>query len=136
MHGMTKLSSIVVLLFTGFIAQPLAAQSAGNEGRALSLGPGDTIQVLKRRVIDRAPGSRGIRLDVQYSTRIPPNDLDARVAQADRIAYLLGADAKAVGARIVSISICDTRACAEAREPPRQWYVYERGADGIWVRQR
>jgi hypothetical protein len=100
----------------------------------MAIAPGDTVQLLNRMVIDRAPGARGARLDVQYATRIPASNTAARAEQADRIAQIFGAEAAKIGARKVTISICDTRACAETREPPRQWYLYERGIGGVWQR--
>jgi hypothetical protein len=90
--------------------------------------------LLNRVVIDRAPGARAPRLDVQYATRIPVTNTAERAEQADRIAQIFGAEATKIGARKVTIGICDTRACAEAREPPRQWYLYERGIGGVWQR--
>jgi hypothetical protein len=115
-------------------AQGPAASGYPNVDRPMAIAPGDTVQLLNRLVIDRAPGARGTRLDVQYATRIPASDVAAREAQADRLAQIFGAEAAKIGARKVSIGICDTRACAEAREPPRQWFLYERGIGGVWQR--
>jgi len=106
-----------------------------NVDRPFVLGPGDTVQLLNRIVVDRAPGQRGARLDVHYSTRIPASDAAARAEQADRIALLVGAEASKLGARKLTVSICETRACAETREPPRSWYAYERGIGGVWSRR-
>jgi hypothetical protein len=106
-----------------------------NVDRPMVLGPGDTVQVLNRIVVDRAPGQRGARIDVQYSTRIPASNAAARADQADRVAQLVGADASKLGVRRVTVSICDTRACAETREPPKVWYIYERGIGGVWARR-
>jgi hypothetical protein len=113
------------------------AQSAyPNVDHPLMIGPGDTVQLLNRIVVDRAPGQRGLRIDVHYSTHIPTSDADARGAQADRLAQVVGVDAWKMGARRLTIGICDTRACAETREPPRSWYIYERGVGGVWYRSR
>jgi hypothetical protein len=113
-------------------AQGPAASGYPNVDRPLAIASGDTVQLLNRIVIDRAPGARGPRLDVQYATRIPASNTSAREEQADRLAQIFGAEAAKIGARKVSLGICDTRACAEAREPPRQWYLYERGMGGVW----
>ena len=119
-------------------AQQLVASAPHypNVDRPLALAPSDTIQLLNRIVVDRAPGQRGARVDVHFSTQIPASEEERRGEQADRLAQLVGPDAWNMGARRVTISICDTRACAETREPPRQWYVYERGTGGVWQRVR
>lgn len=129
---------LVVGLVCGIAGQALAQATTGypNVDRPLALGEGDTVQVLNRILVDRAPGMRGTRLDVHYSTRIPATNADERAAQADRIAQIVGADAFKIGARKVTISICESRACAETREPPKFWYVYERGLGGVWQRAR
>jgi len=114
------------------------AQAPGaypNVDRPFALGPGDTIQLLNRIVVERAPGQRGTRLDVHYSTRIPASDAAARADQADRVAQLMGAEASKLGVRKVMVSICETRACAETREPAKLWYAYERGIGGVWSRR-
>lgn len=107
-----------------------------NVDRPLALADGDTIQLLNRILVDRAPGQRGARIDVQYATRIPASDVTRRAEQADRLAQIIGADAARIGARRFTISICDSRACAETREQPRAWFVYERGVGGVWQRSR
>lgn len=117
-------------------AQPTGGRPYPNVNRPLALGPGDTVQILNRIVIDRAPGQRGVRVDVHFSTHIPASDAQARGQQADRVAQIVGPDAWRLGARRVTVAICDTEACAETREPPRLWYVYTRGADGTWRRLR
>jgi len=61
--------------------------------------------------------------------------MTARGEQADRVAQRFGDEAFKAGARALTIGICDTRACAETKEPPRQWYVYERGIGGAWRRK-
>jgi hypothetical protein len=112
---------LAVGLACGIANAALAQASAGypNVDRPLALADGDTVQVLNRIVVDRAPGMRGTRLDVHYSSRIPASNAEARAAEADRLAQVVGADAWKIGARRVTISICDSRACAETREPPR-----------------
>jgi|1185.fasta_scaffold66302_2 hypothetical protein len=107
-----------------------------NVDQPLALAPDDTIQLLNRIVVDRAPGQRGTRLDVHFSTRTPASNSEARGQEADRLAQVVGPQAWSMGARRVTIAICDTRACAETREPPRDWYVYERGPGGVWQRVR
>jgi hypothetical protein len=108
------------------------AQISGTE-RAFALAPGDTIQLLSRRVHEGGPGIRrpGRRLDLVYTT--PIADAAARAAQADRAAQLFGAQAAEMGVHRLSIGICDTRECAERRHPPAQWFLYERTNDG-WRR--
>lgn len=113
-----------------------AAPSYPNVNQTITLSPDDTIRLLNRIVVDRAPGQRGTRVDVHFATRIPPSDEAARGAQADRLAQIVGRQAWEIGARRITIGICDTRACAQTREPPRAWYVYERGAGGVWRRVR
>lgn len=107
-----------------------------NVDKPMALGDADTVTILNRIVVDRAPGQRGARLDVHFSTRVPESDEAGRARQADRVAQIVGPDAWTRGARRVTVSICDTKACAETREPPRQWYVYERGPGGVWQRVR
>lgn len=75
----------------------------------------------------------GRRLDVIYATRIPANDATSRVAQADRAARIFGPRAIDIGARRLSIGICDTQACAQRQHPPAAWFLYERSAEG-WRR--
>jgi hypothetical protein len=139
--------ALVAVVFASFgvVPQALRAQGAASSGpaasypnvdRPMALGPGDTVQVLNRIIVDRAPGQRGSRMDVHYSTHIPASDATARAEQADRVAQVVGADAWKIGARRVTLSICETRACAETREPPRQWYVYERVVGGEWRRSK
>ena len=138
---MTKLAVLLALALTTTASAQSIAQTGSQTGypnvnRPLGLGPGDTVQVLNRTIIDRSPGARSIRLDLQYSTRIPASDGAARSAQADRVAQIVGSDAKTIGARVVSISICESQACAEMREQPKTWFVYERGVGGVWVRRQ
>ena len=132
---------VVVALLASALSLPARAQQVSADARRfpnvdqpVALGPGDTIQLLNRIVIDRAPGQRGRRVDVHFSTR--SRDAAARGDQADRLAQIVGPDAWKLGARRVTIAICDTRACAETREPPKDWYVYERGPGGVWQRVR
>ena len=134
---MNRVSFAAVLATCLALSSRAVAQSGyPNVDRPLTIGPGDTVRVLNRIVVDRAPGQRGTRLDVHYSTRIPDSDADGRGAQADRLAQLIGADAWKMGARRITIAICDTQACAETREPPRHWFIYERGVGGVWYRAR
>lgn len=144
LHALTMgMKSIIVgLMVFGALSRAGAQQLVAapphypNVNRAVAIAPSDTIQLLNRIVVDRAPGQRGARVDVHFSTQIPATDEQRRAEQADRLAQIVGPDAWTMGARRVTISICDTRACAETREPPRQWYVYERGVDGVWQRVR
>lgn len=142
---MMRASVAVAIVFVATVSTWLRAQASASGGpgtgypnvdRPMALGPGDTVQVLNRIVVDRAPGQRGSRMDVHYTTRIPASDADARAAQADRVAQIVGADAWKLGARRVTVSICETRACAETREPPKQWWVYERMNGGEWRRSK
>lgn len=109
-----------------------------NVNRAVAIGPGDTVQLLSQFVFDRGPGTRsgGRRLDLHYSTRIPASDPIAREQQADRAAQFFGPEALKIEARRLAIGICDTRACAENRDPPAAWFQYERKFDGQWRRVR
>lgn len=121
---------------------PLAAQSAStsaypNVDKPVVVAPGDTIQLLIRMVSENGPAMRlpGKRLDFVYATRIPASDAAARQAQADRAAQMFGPEAVEMGVRRLSIGICDTRACAQRRDPPAEWYLYERTQTG-WRRAR
>lgn len=134
------------LAYRAVVLGCLLTVAAGSENRAqggypnvdrpLALAEGDTVHVFNRIVVDRAPGQRGTRVDVHYATRIPANDASARAEQADRLAQIVGDAAWKSGAKRVTLSICETRACAETREPPRVWYAYERGVGGVWQRSR
>jgi len=108
-----------------------------NVEKRVDLAPGESILLLNRVIIESGPATRppGRRLDLQYSTSIPATDSLARMEQADRAAQHFGPDAIGVGVRRLSIGICDTRACAERRDPPATWYLYERTSDG-WRRSR
>ena len=97
------------------------------------LSEGDTVMVFNSSVNDGGPGRRVRRLDVLYATRIPVTDARSRAAQADRAAQFFGPQAIEIGARRLSIGICDTQACAERRDPPAAWFLYERSAQG-WRR--
>ena len=100
------------------------------------LAPGDTVLVLNSFVHQGAIGpTAGRRLDIIYATRIPANDAASRIAQADRAAQIFGPRAIEIGARRLSIGICDTQACAQRQHPPAAWYLYERSADG-WRRMK
>jgi hypothetical protein len=122
-------------------AQAFAATSSGNYpnvNQVIAIAPGDTVHLLNQFIFDRGPALRvkGKRLDVQYSTRIPAANGDARQQQADRAAEFFGAQASNMGVRRMGIGICDTRECAENRKPPSAWYQYERTVDGKWQRVR
>lgn len=97
------------------------------------LSQGDTVRVFNSHVNDGGPGQGGRRFDVIYATRIPVADVSARVAQADRAAQYFGPQAVEIGAKRLSIGICDTQACAQRRDPPAAWFLYERSAQG-WRR--
>ena len=127
-------TAILVAFSSAGAQQPVVPMGSRfpNVDRPVALGAGDTIQLLNRIVVDRAPGQRGVRLDVHFSTR--RTDAGARASEADRLAQIVGPDAWKIGARRVTIAICDTRSCAETREPPRDWYVYQRGPAGEWQR--
>ena len=126
-------------LIIAFLASPLSlgAQSKGypNAEKRLGFAPGDTVVLLNRTVHEGGPAMRppGRRLDLQYSTAIPSTDSVARIQQADRAAQFFGPQAIELGVRRLSIGICDTRACAERRDPPGVWYLYERTNNG-WKR--
>ena len=124
-------------------AVPLGAQGPQASGvypnvnRAVAIAPGETVHLLNQFVFDRGPAMRrpGKRIDFLYSTTIPAGDEKAREEQADRAAQFFGAQALDMGAHRIAIAICDTRACAENRQPPSAWYQYER-FDGKWRRVR
>jgi len=71
-------------------------------------------------------------MDVHFASR--SSDATARAGEAERLAQIVGPDAWKLGARRVTIAICDTRPCAETREQPKDWYVFERGPGGVWQR--
>jgi hypothetical protein len=139
---MKKCFAIIVaagsmLFSTRADAQQSAPSGYPNVDKPLAVSPVDTVQFLIRVINEGAPATRpsGRRLDVLYATRIPASDPAARQAQADRAAEFFGPDAIEIGARRLSIGICDTRACAERRDPPAAWYLYERTNNG-WRRSR
>lgn len=106
-----------------------------NVNRPVAIADGDTVQLLIRYVHDAGPAMRmhGKRLDFVYSTSIPASDRAGRRAQADRAAQSFGPQAVELGARQLSIGICDTRACAQRRDPPAEWFLYDRIGTG-WKR--
>ena len=59
----------------------------------------------------------------------------SRLAQADRAAQFFGSQAVELGVTRLSIGICDTRACAERRDPPGAWFLYVRTNNG-WKRSK
>lgn len=134
-------SALVALVLASAAVRPSAAQpqqsAYPNAEKRVTLAPGESILLLNRVIIESGPLTRppGRRLDLQYSTAIPATDSLARMEQADRAARYFGPDAIGVGVRRLSIGICDTRACAERRDPTATWYLYERTSDG-WRRSR
>jgi hypothetical protein len=115
----------------------IAAANAGAQSypRQVVVPPSDTVQLYSRSIFDRGPAARpsGRRVDYVYASRIAAADSAARHAEADRAAQLLGPEASGLGVRLLSIGLCDTRACAEGRSPPAAWYLYEHGLTG-WRR--
>lgn len=100
----------------------------------LVLAPGDTVRVFSSSVHEGGIGRVGSRrLDVLYATPIPASDATSRAAQADRAARYFGAHAIEIGAKRISIGICDTPACARRQDPPAAWFLYERTSQG-WRR--
>ena len=136
---MIRLPAIALIaLFVSATADRAQGQGAGsypNVDRPFAIADGDTVQLLIRFVHNGGPAMRppGKRLDLVYSTRIPAADPSGRRAQADRAAQALGPQAVELGVRHLSIGICDTRACAERKDPPAEWYLYERTNAG-WKR--
>jgi hypothetical protein len=137
---MIRLFPAAAIALTAAIAVPthVSAQARStypNVNRPFVIAEGDTVQLLIRFIHDGGPTMRtpGKRLDLVYSTSIPASDRAARRAQADRAAQSLGRQAVELGARQLSLGICDTRACAERRDPPAEWFLYERTATG-WKR--
>jgi hypothetical protein len=133
----------IAVLGCALIASRVDAQNAVGSGypnvnRAVAIAPGDTVQLLSQFVFDRGAAVRtaGRRLDVHYSTRIPASDATTRQEQADRAAEFFGPEAIKIGAKRLAIGICDTRACAENRDPPAAWFQYERTFNGEWRRIR
>ena len=139
--GSFLIGCVFVAMASQLEAQAFTASASGtypNVNRSVAIAPGDTVQLLNQFIFDRGPALRqaGKRLDLQYSTRIPAADGSARIEQADRAAQFFGAQAANMGARRIAIGICDTRECAENRNPPAAWYQYERAFDGKWRRIR
>lgn len=100
------------------------------------LAPGDTVRVFNNGIHEGGIGRNGARrYDVLYATRIPAADAESRGAQADRAAQFFGPRAVEVGVRRLSIGICDTQLCAQRRDPPAAWFLYEHTAQG-WRRVR
>jgi hypothetical protein len=122
------LIAFAALFQTGDLALTMRADST------VVLAPGDTVRVFSSFVQDGGIGRiGGRRLDVIYATRIPAADTESRAAQADRAAQIFGSHAVEIGAKRVSIGICDTQACAQRKHPPAAWFLYERTAQG-WRR--
>ena len=129
----------VLLVGMTILSVPLQAQRSApaypNVDKPFEVAPGETVQLLSRLMHEAGPAmSRpGKRLDFVYATKIPAGDRSARVAQADRAAQALGAQAIELGVNRLSIGICDTQACAQRRDPPAEWFLYQRTNSG-WKR--
>lgn len=130
-------------LMTAALALAAGLGTAGAQGSArldypnvnerVQLAPGETVLLLNRIMIDRAPGMRPVRrLEFHYRTSIPAADQPARAAQADRAAQVFGASAVDAGVRTIALAICDTDACARRAAPPRTWYLFELRAGNVW----
>lgn len=121
------------------LGAPVQAQRSApaypNVDKPFEVAPGETVQLLSRLMHEAGPAmSRpGKRLDFVYSTTIPAGDRSARIAQADRAAQALGAQAIELGVNRLSIGICDTQACAQRKDPPAEWFLYQRTNSG-WKR--
>lgn len=103
-----------------------------NVNQAVQIAPGESVHLLNRVLVERAPGVRSVRrLDFQYRTDIPESDRAGRAAQAERAAEHFGRLASEAGARMFALAICDSDACARRDAPPRQWFVFELRA-GRW----
>ena len=141
MSGLLRISYVVIALAASASAEAQAFRAGGggypNNERRVELGPGDTVVLLNRVVHEGGPSMRppGRRLDFQYSTVIPASDSASRIQQADRAAQFFGSQAVELGVTRLSIGICDTRACAERRDPPGVWYLYVRTNNG-WKRSK
>lgn len=120
-------------LFTAALLQAGSTLTGVRADSTLVLAPGDTVRIFSSFVHEAGVGRGPRRLDVIYATRIPAEDAASRAAQADRAALLFGPQAIDVGARRLSIGICDTQACARRMHPPAAWFLYERSAQG-WRR--
>jgi hypothetical protein len=138
----TARNALMAVLACALLTSQSDAQNARggypNVDRTIVIAPGDTVQLLNRSFFDRGPAMRpaGRRLDLHYATRIPATDVAAREQQADRAAQFFGPEAVNAGARRLAIGICDTRACAENRDPPAAWFQYELAQNGSWRRMR
>jgi hypothetical protein len=125
--------ALLTLLLAAAVAD---AQPSGypNVDRYVTLAEGDSVRLLIRIVNDGAMSRPpGRRLDLVYASQIPPANAAQRQAQADRAAEVFGPQAVEIGAKRLSIGICDTQACAERKDPPGDWYLYERTSRG-WKR--
>ena len=125
-YGLT----ITVLALTAFAAAAEGQQAVHpgypNVDKRVEIAPGETVHLLNRILVDRAPGLRAVRrMDFQYRTAIPAGDAAAREAQAARAAEYLGPVALEAGAHTMAIAICDSDACGRRAEPPKVWYLYE-----------
>lgn len=123
------------LLFVAALLQSGAFGLTGQRAdETVVIAEGDTVRVFDSRLSDGGLGRGGRRLDVIYATRIPAADAASRASQADRAAQYFGPQAIEAGARLISIGICDTQACAARKDPPAAWYLYERTSQG-WRRR-
>lgn len=124
-----------VCAFSAAGAQQAVHPGYPNVDRPVEIAPGETVVLLNRTLTDRGPGMRtGRRVDFQIRTSLPASDEAGRAAQAERAAQLFGRDALSADARMLSVAICDTDACARKAEPPRVWYIFEIAAGGVWRR--
>ena len=133
MRVMTRAMIVMAVLTTAASAAAAQGSTYPNVDRVVTLAEGDSVRLLIRVVNDgafaRPPGRR---LDFIYSSSIPAGSAE-RKAQADRAAEYFGPQATEIGARRLSIGICDTKACAQRKDPPSEWYLYERTSRG-WKR--
>lgn len=118
------------------LAQRPANWPYPNVNKPVAIGTGDTVQVLNFIILEPGPNALppGRRFDVQYASRIDVRDSVARHAQADRAAAFFGPQALQLGARRLSIALCDTRSCGETFEAPRVWNLYAQDSLGRWQR--
>src|ERR1700741_4907225 len=109
---LTALASLALAVSTAEAQYP-------NVDKYVTIAQGDSVRLLIRVVNDgafaRPPGRR---LDFIYSSAIPASNATERIAQADRAAEFFGPQAVEIGARRLSIGICDTQACATRQHPP------------------
>jgi hypothetical protein len=125
--------SALMLAASGASAQEAVHPGYPNVDRRVEIAPGESVHLLSRILVDRAPGMRAVRrLEFHYRTDIPASNAAGRAAQAERAAQVFGVGATDAGARTLAVAICDTEACAKRDEPPRVWYLFERKAGNVW----